>query len=72
MADLSDKVQQKFKKFLNPWQLSVFLGVINLTHLPRQAPDPHQDVNHVHLADLSDKAEQKFKKHPNPWLNPSF
>ena len=40
LEDHSDKVEQKFKKYPNPWQLPAILGVTNLTHLPR----PYQEV----------------------------
>ena len=32
LADLSDKVEQKFKKYPNSWQLPVILGVMKLTY----------------------------------------
>ena len=72
LEDHPDKVEQKFKKYPNPWQLPAILGVTNLTHLPRQGPDRHQDVHHDHLEDHSDKVEQKFKKFPNPWQLPAI
>ena len=72
LEDHPDKVEQKFKKYPNPWQLPAILGVTNLTHLPRQGPDRHQDVHHGHLEDHSDKVEQKFKKYPNPWQLPAI
>ena len=67
LEDHSDKVEQKFKKHLNPWQLPAILGVINLTCLPRRGRDRHQGVHPEHLAGLSDKVEQKFKEYLNLW-----